>query len=91
MIVKSIELIGVAVSTSLPPRFRTRRPAPAAEFVGEGKHVLSGSPEPVQSRNDEGVTLHECVECSIELGSRRARSGDTLVDVEVITSNAGLQ
>lgn len=65
--------------------------APAAEFVSEGKHVLSGSPESVLSRDNQGVTLQERVQRSVELGSRRTRFGDTLIDVEVIPSNAGGQ
>ena len=89
MIVNNIEPIGVAVSTSPPPRFSTQASAPAAEFIREGKHVLGGSAEPVQSRNDEGVTLDERVECPIELWSRRTRSGDSMVDVQVIGSSAG--
>jgi hypothetical protein len=47
----------------------TKARTPAAEFIGKSEHVLSGSPEPVQSRDDEGVTLHERVKCLIELGS----------------------
>jgi hypothetical protein len=44
-------------------------PASTAKFVSEGEHVLGGSPEPIHRRDDEGVSVDQRVECSIELGS----------------------
>ncbi|VII98126.1 hypothetical protein [Arthrobacter sp. DR-2P] len=38
--------------------------APTAEFIGKREHVLGGSPEPFQSRDDEGVTLHKGIKRS---------------------------
>jgi hypothetical protein len=55
MIVNSIDPLGVAVSpgccgvdvaTAEVQDAQTR--ASAAEFIGEGEHVLGGSPEPIQ-------------------------------------------
>ena len=70
MIVNSMDPIGVAVSTSPPPRFSTRGAGTAAaELFGEIEHVLCRSPQPVQSRDDESVTVLEGVERAIEVWS----------------------
>lgn len=65
---------GVDVATAEVQDAQAR--ASAAEFVGEGEHVLGGSSEPVQRRDDEGVAIDQRVECPIELG-REARAPDT--------------
>lgn len=55
----------------------TRRQAPLLRSSSaKARRFLGGTPKPVQRRDEEGVTLHKGVECSIELG-REARAPDT--------------
>ena len=82
MMVKSIVLIGVAVSTSPPPRLSTRTPSTAgAEFLGEGQHVLCRPSQAVECGDDESVPGDQCFEGSIEFRSRGTCTGDAVVDV----------
>ena len=65
--------------------------AAGAESVGEGEHVLGGSPEPVQCRDDESVALDQRVQRPVELRPGGPGPGDAMVDVEVIPSDPGGQ
>jgi hypothetical protein len=65
--------------------------ASTAEFVSEGKHVLHGSAEPVQRSDDEGVAIDQRAECPIELAPRSSRPRHTVINIEVIMSDAGGQ
>lgn len=63
--------------------------AAAAELVCEREHVLCGAPEPVEGRDDQSVTGLERGESEVELWPRGAGTGDTSVDVEIISTYAG--
>jgi len=92
MTVKTIDPIGVEVSTSPPPRLEDAKAgAAAAQLLGEVEHVLRRSPEPVARRDHECVALVQCFECSVELGTARSIARDAVVDVEVVASDAGAE
>jgi hypothetical protein len=78
MTVKTMEPIGVAVSTSPPPRFSC-----------EGEHVLRRPAEAIEGRDDEGVAVVQRAQRLVERRTGRASSGDAVIDVEVIAPDAG--
>lgn len=61
----------------------------AAELVGERQHVLRRATQPVKGSDDQGVASFECGEGGVELRSGCARARDVVVNVEVITADAG--
>ena len=92
MMLNSMDPMGVAVSTSPPPRFSTRSPAPRVRSCSaKGEHVLGGAPEPVQRRDHEGVACDERLERPVEGGPGCPGARDAAVEVEVVAPDAGAQ
>lgn len=69
MTVNSIEPMGRSVDVGTAEVQDTQARTFTAKFVGEGEHVLGGPPEPIQSRDDQGVAFDQRAECPIKLGS----------------------
>jgi hypothetical protein len=65
--------------------------AAAAELLSEREHVLSGTAEPVQSGDQQRVTVLQGRNCPIELWAGRPRAGDAMVDLHIIPTDPGRQ
>jgi hypothetical protein len=90
MTVKTMDPIGVPVSTFPPPRFRTRRfTFCARNSSARGEHVRGGAAEPIEGRDDQGIAFMQCVEGFVELRPPRMSATYPVVNVKIIATDAG--
>lgn len=77
--------IDVPATEVQDPKVHLLRP----QFISEGKHVRRRTTEPIKSRDDQRVTRVDRLKCFVELRASGVSAADTVVDVEVITTNTG--
>lgn len=85
MIVNSIDPIGVDVTTTEVEDPESG--AAQAEIFGEREHVLSGTAEPIQGGDQHRIPVLHGPKRPVELWPRGTRSGDTVVDAQVVLSD----
>ena len=89
---KSDGATDLAVRDALRPATEvedTKTGAAATELVGECEHLLCRSAESAQSCDHQSVSVFQCVERAVELGTRISGARDTVINVQVMTPNAG--
>jgi hypothetical protein len=92
MTVKTMDPIGVPVSTFPPPRFRTRR-FTFWSFSSSARVIMTtlDRPQPVEGGHDQRAALMDGFECFVELGAPGVGTADPVIDREVIPADAGGQ